>query len=120
VQALIETPVNGCFGLGYSAGGVALWRADAKGLRLSGLFCVSSTRLREELAITIPNWVFFGETDPKKPSKQWLSQIPDKHTVFKEAGHDYYVDAVSEQQKFTFENLTADMANLVRKRRESF
>ena len=66
-----------CFGLGYSAGGTALWKAAAfQAVPLLGLFCVSSTRLRDETAIPVPAHVFFGSQDPGRPSLEWLRQCP--------------------------------------------
>ncbi|MFY0659241.1 MAG: hypothetical protein JXR15_02025 [Shimia sp.] len=80
-------------GLGYSAGGTALWKAVQAGASLAGLICVSSTRLRDESAIGVPTQVFFGETDPGRPSEDWLDSVPDKATVLPNAAHAFYADA---------------------------
>lgn len=78
------------FGLGYSAGGTALWRAAAAGMSLRALYCVSSTRLRNEKPITTPNHVFYGADDEDRPSTDWLSSVPDRFTVIPNVGHEYY------------------------------
>lgn len=91
VSALKQTLSGGDVGLGYSAGGTALWRAAAAGCSINALFCISSTRLRDEAAIAIPNHVFFGSQDQGKPSSQWLATVPDHFTVFDEVGHTYYL-----------------------------
>jgi dienelactone hydrolase len=79
-------------GLGYSAGGTALWQAVRAGARLSGLLCISSTRLRNEGTIPIPNAVVFGENDPGRPSKEWLATVPQHATLLPDADHAFYAD----------------------------
>ncbi len=80
-------------GLGYSAGGTALWRAVHAGAPLSGLICVSSTRLRDESALSIPTQVYFGDNDPGCPSKDWLTTVPTIATLLPNAAHAFYADA---------------------------
>lgn len=96
VASLKERLTAGMYGLGYSAGGAAIWRAAAEGLPFAAIFCVSSTRLRNEAPITIPNHVFFGAEDPNKPSPNWLATVPDQATVFEKAGHSYYLQTASD------------------------
>ena len=91
VGTLEQTLSGDYVGLGYSAGGTALWRAAAAGCSFTALFCVSSTRLRDEAAIATPNHVFFGSKDQGKPSSPWLETIPDQFTVFDDVGHTYYL-----------------------------
>ncbi|MBM1839670.1 hypothetical protein JQW79_22290 [Sulfitobacter pseudonitzschiae] len=90
VRVLGQTLKDGAVGLGYSAGGTAIWRAAAAGSSFSAIFCVSSTRLRDEATIATPNFVFFGADDPGKPSPEWLATVPAHWTVFDAAPHDYY------------------------------
>jgi len=107
VRSLKET-LNGEFaGLGYSAGGTALWRAAATGCSFAALFCVSSTRLREEASIATPNHVFFGSKDQGKPSSQWLASVPDQVTVFDEVGHTYYLHPSSTAAHETCSQISA-------------
>ncbi|WP_299423436.1 hypothetical protein [uncultured Shimia sp.] len=80
-------------GLGYSAGGTALWKAVHAGMPLSGLICVSSTRLRDETALSIPTQVYFGDGDPGCPSKDWLTTVPSAATLLPSAAHTFYADA---------------------------
>ena len=79
-------------GLGYSAGGTALWQAVRAGARLSGLMCISSTRLRDEGVIPIPNAVVFGENDPGRPSQKWMATVPQHATLLSNADHAFYAD----------------------------
>ena len=95
VSSLKQTLKGEIAGLGYSAGGTALWRAAVAGGSFTALFCVSSTRLRDEAAIATPNHVFFGSKDQGKPSSQWLETIPDQFTVFDDVGHTYYLHPTS-------------------------
>lgn len=90
VDALSRFLTPDCVGLGYSAGGTALWRTAAAGSAFRYLFCISSTRLRYEEAISSPNHVFFGEGDGNKPSQSWFSKVPQHATVFAQVSHDYY------------------------------
>ncbi|WP_283424058.1 hypothetical protein [Shimia sagamensis] len=80
-------------GLGYSAGGTALWKAAKAGGRLSGLVCVSSTRLRDETALSIPNQVYFGDKDLGRPSEDWLATVPNAAAVLPDAAHAFYAEA---------------------------
>ena len=95
VSALKQTLKGEIAGLGYSAGGTAFWRAAVAGYSFTALFCVSSTRLRDEAAIATPNHVFFGSKDQGKPSSPWLETIPDQFTVFDDVGHTYYLQPSS-------------------------
>lgn len=80
-------------GLGYSAGGTALCKAVAqKNAPLSGLMCLSSTRLRDEGALPIPNAVIFGENDPGRPSKDWMATVPQHARLLPDTDHAFYAD----------------------------
>ncbi len=80
-------------GLGYSAGGTALWKAVQAGVPLTGLICVSSTRLRDETALAIPTQVYFGDDDPGRPSEAWLNTVPTAATLLPNAAHAFYAEA---------------------------
>lgn len=103
---------SGYFGLGYSAGGTAIWRAAAQGMPKNGIFCVSSTRLRNEAAISTPNHVFFGALDENKPSSEWLSGTAEHHTVFQNVGHSYYLKTDCEETRETSKKIADDMIKL--------
>ena len=96
VDALKKLVHKDSVGLGYSAGGTALWRLAQRDLSLKMLFCVSSTRLREVDQIKTPTSVSFGECDENKPTLNWLQTVPDKAVIFKGVGHDYYCDPKSQ------------------------
>ncbi|HAT86385.1 MAG TPA: hypothetical protein DCS30_10840 [Rhizobiales bacterium] len=100
------------WGLGYSAGGTVLWKAAARGHAFSGIFCVSSTRLRNEGAIETPHHVFFGNKDPNKPASEWLSTVPKQYTLLNDAGHNYYLDAHSTATELTCKAMARQMSAL--------
>lgn len=77
-------------GLGYSAGGTALWRAVRLGAPMRALYCVSSTRLRDEAAIAIPNHVMFGALDANAPGADWLEHVPGGYSLFDGCDHSFY------------------------------
>lgn len=79
-------------GLGYSAGGTALWKAVQAGAPLSGLICVSSTRLRDEAPLSIPTQVYFGDNDPGRPSESWLATVPTSADLLPNAAHAFYAE----------------------------
>ena len=112
VDALRQTMNEGAVGLGYSAGGTAIWRASLAGCSFSSVFCVSSTRLRGEPSIPVPNHVFFGAEDQSKPSLRWLESVPDQFTVFDGAGHSYYLQPASEAACKTVAQISKGMENL--------
>lgn len=83
-------------GLGYSAGGTAIWRLAATNPFFAMIFCVSSTRLRDEGRITTPHQVFFGADDLGRPSDAWCATVPHKVHILAGAQHDYYTQNTSE------------------------
>ncbi len=79
------------YGLGFSAGGTALWRAVAKGLRLHALVCVSSTRLRYETSpLPIPTQTFWGSHDPHRPDEAWNAAVPTRSRTYPGRDHAFY------------------------------
>jgi hypothetical protein len=113
VGALKQTISEDAVGLGYSAGGTALWRASAAGCSFCSVFCISSTRLREELAIPSPNHVFFGAEDEGKPKSHWLETVPDQFTTFTGVGHGYYLQSTSKEVRRTTTQISEALKNLV-------
>ncbi|UWQ10487.1 hypothetical protein K3X41_11330 [Aliiroseovarius crassostreae] len=111
VRALSERLSSDWFGLGYSAGGTALWQTACRYVRLRGLYCISSTRLRDEREISTPSLVFFGEEDPDIPSASWRSTIPDTCIMLPNVGHSYYQDRHAEQCHITLRQIADDMSN---------
>jgi hypothetical protein len=91
VQRLCEVGGSQLYGLGFSAGGTALWRAVAEGLKLRAVICVSSTRLRyENSPLPIPTYVFWGALDLHRPDDAWNETIPTQAQIYPEMGHDFY------------------------------
>jgi hypothetical protein len=113
VDALKQVISEDTVGLGYSAGGTAIWRACAAGCSFRLVFCISSTRLRDELSIPAPNHVFFGAEDKGMPNAQWLNSVPDQHTTFDGVGHGYYLQSTSKAACATVAQISHDLKNLV-------
>ncbi|MHA6267800.1 hypothetical protein ACXYMP_13120 [Aliiroseovarius sp. CAU 1755] len=96
-SALRNLICDGSFGLGYSAGGTALWQAVISGMPLAGLTCVSSTRLRNERAAPVQTHTFFGALDKGQPSTDWLTTVPNTYKVFSGLEHSFYLDHVDDK-----------------------
>lgn len=78
--------------LGFSIGGTIAWKAALKGLKVSHLIAVSSTRLRHETQF--PNCeikLFFGENDPNKPKPEWFSDLKIPYQILKNQNHQLYL-----------------------------
>ena len=97
VRELLEIDGRTCVGIGFSAGGTALWTAVKQGLELEALICVSSTRLRFETSpLNMPNMVFWGEADPYRPSESWNDTLPVYWKTYPGKPHDFYrIDAAT-------------------------
>ncbi len=90
VRSLCEES-RACLGIGFSAGGTALWHAAKAGLALHALICVSSTRLRFETSpINIPTFVLWGECDPNRPDDAWNDIVPTCWKTYPVKQHDFY------------------------------
>lgn len=62
--------------LGFSIGGTIAWKASLKGLNISQLVAVSSTRLRFETKIPeCKIKLYFGEKDLNMPNSKWFSDL---------------------------------------------
>lgn len=79
--------------LGFSIGGTIAWKASLKGLNISQLFAVSSTRLRFETEI--PNCrikLYFGEKDLNMPNSKWFSDLKISNQIFENQDHQLYLE----------------------------
>lgn len=93
VKSLCEMQADNLIGLGFSAGGTALWRAASQGLNLRALVCVSSTRLRYETSpLAIPTYVFWGGKDKNRPSEAWNRSVPTGAKTYHLEDHGFYQD----------------------------
>ncbi|WP_186442385.1 alpha/beta hydrolase [Methylorubrum populi] len=96
-RALARAGHAGLCGVGFSAGGTALWQAIAGGLRLRALVCVSSTRLRREAApLAIPTFILWGEADPHRPDQEWNRYVPLEAKIYAGQHHDFYRSALTD------------------------
>ncbi|MCP4820370.1 MAG: alpha/beta hydrolase [Shimia sp.] len=98
LETLSRTLNAPTFALGYSAGGTALWRL-ARVVPLSGLICISSTRLRDESPLPIPTVTLFGGDDPNRPRDDWCAKVPSHSEILPNAAHGFYSDSTSEPYK---------------------
>ncbi|RUM22327.1 alpha/beta hydrolase [Rhizobium vallis] len=97
VRALREIDGRPSVGIGFSAGGSALWQAVKAGLDLQALICVSSTRLRFETSpLHIPTMVAWAEFDPYRPTESWNDIVPGCCKTYTGRQHDFYrIDALT-------------------------
>ncbi|WP_339108544.1 hypothetical protein [Thioclava sp. GXIMD4216] len=97
------------FGIGFSAGGTALWKSTVFGASFTKIFCVSSTRLRSESSIIVANSVFFGGRDTNIPTEDWMKSVPDRCTIYEDALHNFYLNDQSDEMAHTFQEITQDI-----------
>lgn len=77
--------------LAFSIGGTIAWKAALAGMDVNRLFLVSATRLRYETEKpNCPTQLFFGETDPYKPTDFWFKKMGLIPEIISEAGHEIY------------------------------
>jgi hypothetical protein len=79
--------------LAFSIGGTIAWKASLKGLNISQLIAVSSTRLRFETEI--PNCkikLYFGEKDLNLPDLQWFFDLKISNQFFENQDHQLYLE----------------------------
>ncbi|WP_288426860.1 alpha/beta hydrolase [uncultured Agrobacterium sp.] len=97
VSRLKDFAADKTHGIGFSAGGTALWLAAKDGLEIEKLVCVSSTRLRYETDnLDIPTFTFWGELDPNRPSDEWCQSTPGYSRVYAGQSHNFY-DEISDR-----------------------
>jgi len=78
--------------LGFSIGGAIAWKASLKGLNISQLVAVSSTRLRFETKIPeCKIKLYFGGKDLNAPNLQWFSNLKISHHFFENQDHQLYL-----------------------------
>lgn len=78
--------------LGFSIGGTIAWKASLKGLNISQLITVSSTRLRFETEI--PNCkikLYFGGRDLNIPDLEWFMDLKISNRIFESEDHQLYL-----------------------------
>jgi hypothetical protein len=79
--------------LAFSIGGTIAWKAALKGLKISNLFAVSSTRLRYE--VETPNCrirLYYGEQDNYIPDVSWFRNFKIVPEINKNKSHFLYVE----------------------------
>lgn len=92
-KRLVDLAKDADVALGYSAGGTVLWQGVLHGLPLARLVCVSSTRLRQVSAATmpVPTLAVFGENDPNRPADAWSAGSGVRTYIVPRAEHEFYV-----------------------------
>ena len=79
--------------LAFSVGGTIAWKAALKGLNVSVLFAVSSTRLRyESEAPSCCVRLYFGENDVYKPSLNWFKKHKISCKIYNDRNHEMYLE----------------------------
>lgn len=100
------------FAVGFSAGGTLLWRAVENGLKLKGLVCISSTRLRDESSLSIHTQATFGSLDINRPNDEWIRTIPTEGHVLEECAHDFYLNPDTTNARQISDLIAQDIAAL--------
>ncbi|ASY63155.1 hypothetical protein SJ05684_c17130 [Sinorhizobium sojae CCBAU 05684] len=92
-QRLVDVAEDADVALGYSAGGMVLWQAALHGFSLARLICLSSTRLRQVSAATmpVPALAIFGQSDSNRPADTWNAGSGVETFIIPRAGHEFYV-----------------------------
>lgn len=92
VENLLQLETGKIMVLGFSIGGTIAWKASLKGLDITHLFAVSSTRLRYETEA--PNSIiklYFGEKDPNKPISKWFLDLNLENEILRDNYHQLYL-----------------------------
>jgi len=77
--------------LGFSIGGTIAWKASLRGLKVTELVAVSSTRLRFETEM--PNCkikLYFGEKDLNAPNRNWFLDLKISNQIIENQEHLLY------------------------------
>ncbi|WP_428230273.1 alpha/beta hydrolase [Flavobacterium sp.] len=92
VQSLLQLETGKIVVLGFSIGGTIAWKTSLKGLNITHLFAVSSTRLRYETEV--PDGIiklYFGEKDPHKPNPKWFLDLNVDNKILEDNNHQLYL-----------------------------
>ena len=77
--------------LAFSVGGVIAWKADLKGLKISTLYAISSTRLRYEKEKPDCKCIlYFASNDRYKPDVKWFRELEVNLNLIEDKGHEMY------------------------------
>lgn len=93
VEQLLKKENNQINVLAFSIGGTIAWKAALKGLNVSQLYCISSTRLR--LETEVPNCkiqLYFGEQDLNRPNSKWFTDFKISFHIFENQSHNLYFE----------------------------
>lgn len=94
VENLLKTEKGKIEILAFSVGGTISWKAALKGLNVSVLIAVSSTRLRYETEIpSCRIKLYFGEEDINKPSPDWFEKYCVSYEIYSKKKHEMYLES---------------------------
>lgn len=94
VENLLKTEKGKIEILAFSVGGTIAWKAALKGLQVSALIAISSTRLRYEMAVpSCRIRLHFGGEDINKPSLEWFEKYCVSHEIYSKKSHEMYVES---------------------------
>ncbi|WP_281634723.1 alpha/beta hydrolase [Flavobacterium luteolum] len=91
VNNLLDLESGNASVLGFSIGGTIAWKACLRGLKVTELVAVSSTRLRFENEV--PNCkikLYFGKRDSNIPKYEWFSELGISNLIFENQDHLLY------------------------------
>lgn len=85
----LEASVNTV--IAFSIGGAIAWKAALKGLKISKLIAVSSTRLRHEQEKPLCSVsLIYGENDMYRPDPAWIRNMNVNPLIIPDMGHELY------------------------------
>lgn len=91
VENLLRMVENPSIILAFSIGGTIAWKAVLKGLNISYLIAVSSTRLRKEMKKPeCKIELIYGEKDLDRPNADWNKVMELKPHIFNGYHHNMY------------------------------
>jgi len=92
IQNLLSYEKGEVIVIAFSIGGTIAWKAILKGLKVSHLIAVSSTRLRfETRKPDCKIKLYFGEKDPNAPSLKWFLDLKIPRQFFENQDHQLYL-----------------------------
>lgn len=110
--------------LAFSVGGVIGWKAGLKGLKISSLYAISSTRLRYEKEKPDCKCIlYFGANDQYKPDVEWFRDLELDLNLIDDQGHEMYHDeefAKNICQKIIEEQVEANNTNFKNEQKRQY
>ncbi|MEN2489252.1 alpha/beta hydrolase [Flavobacterium sp. B11] len=93
VNNLLDLERENASVLGFSIGGTIAWKACLRGLKVSELVAVSSTRLRyEEEKPNCSIKLYYGDKDKNVPNSSWFLDLKIPNEILESQNHQLYME----------------------------